>query len=256
MDNTNNILLKDVCNNYNNIINSKQYQNNTNTSYSDIPKTIIDLYKQTYLNQPIIIGISGIPGSGKSSLALSIQNSINDLLNNTNNSQDTSQEICVILPMDGYHLYAKGLTSDQLKYRGRIDTFDLDRFNKDLINLSHNIKSNNLITLKFPNFDHKLKDPTDDGIQINLEINKIILVEGIYLYNEKVNQDEFNLKLFIKSDIENSMNRVAKRSIEANICNNDEEALQRAFDNDLNNANYVLKNSILDKYMLFVNYID
>lgn len=60
-----------------------------------------------------MIGVCGIPGSGKSTI-----------------SRKVSQKLqhSVVLPMDGFHIVRKLLTEEGIIRRGAAFTFDLDKF--------------------------------------------------------------------------------------------------------------------------------
>jgi pantothenate kinase len=64
-----------------------------------------------------LIGICGIPGAGKSTIA----HSLTQLL-----------PLSVVLPMDGFHIMRNQLTEEGIKRRGAAFTFDLEKFNQKI----------------------------------------------------------------------------------------------------------------------------
>lgn len=84
----------------------------------DLTNILDFLQLQLKLKSKVIIGICGIPGSGKSTFSVQLSNSLPD---------------SIVIPFDGYHKYRKELNEDQIKYRGRFDTFNLDKFKSDFL---------------------------------------------------------------------------------------------------------------------------
>jgi len=194
-------------------------------------------------NKKIVIGISGIPGSGKSSFSECFKEKLTLTLKD--------DLVIKIIPLDGFHKYKKELNEEQVRFRGRIDTFDLENFKQKLKELKEDGHSKNLF---FPSFQHEVKDPKENEIKIN-ETDNIIIIEGLYLFVKELNVDElFDLKIFIESDIEKAMERVALRNFKAGISKTLEESIERVNYNDLVNAEYVLKNSNFDN-IIFIKYI-
>ncbi|KAL4476083.1 hypothetical protein ABPG74_009816 [Tetrahymena malaccensis] len=173
------------------------------------------------------IGIAGIPGGGKSTLTQKIVNQI-------------GSDICQVVPMDGYHLYLKELSPEQLARRGAPDTFNSIKFKNDLLKLKQERQG------EFPSFDHAVKDPIENDIKISKN-TKVIIVEGLYLLMKEWNLiDLFDMKIFIKCNQDEADKRVANRHFQAGICSTIEAAILQAKNNDRVNANYILDNSFID----------
>ena len=201
--------------------------------YSNIDD-IINVISKT--NKRIFIGISGIPGSGKTTFASSLKQKLN----------------CKIIPLDGYHLYRNQLNDDQIFYRGRYDTFNMNKFKNDFISLYNNPNDN----FYFPSFEHSIKDPIENNILITKDDN-IIIFEGLYLFISELNLSSyFDFKIFLVTDINESMKRVALRNYKSGISNTLEESIVRTEENDRKNANYVLNNSDISDYTYLINYIE
>ena len=172
-----------------------------------------------------LIGVAGIPGSGKTTLC----------------SQYLQKVIpnSVVLPMDGYHLYRKDLDENGHRYRGAPFTFDSKKFKDDLLALKKNGKGS------FPSFDHAVKDPVENDIVVGEGV-KCVIVEGLYLFLEDWGLGGlFDAEVFIDCDVDQAIERVAKRHVECGISNSLEEAIVRANDNDRKNALHILEKSIL-----------
>lgn len=97
--------------------------------------------------------------------------------------------------MDGFHLYRNILDEEGTRRRGAPFTFDLQKFRQKLVEL----KSSKSFPIKFPSFDHAIKDPVQDDIIVTEDI-KCVIIEGLYIFEESLKLDEDNfwdMKLFI-----------------------------------------------------------
>eukprot|EP01118_Nematostelium_gracile_P006092 TRINITY_DN1948_c0_g2_i2.p1 TRINITY_DN1948_c0_g2~~TRINITY_DN1948_c0_g2_i2.p1 ORF type:complete len:226 (+),score=57.49 TRINITY_DN1948_c0_g2_i2:80-757(+) len=177
-----------------------------------------------------IVAIAGIPGSGKTTMAFTINKLINERSPNTS----------VMVPMDGFHYYRKQL--DQMenpeeahRRRGAPFTF----WAEGIIDLIKRIRTDG--TAKAPSFDHSVGDPVEDDIVIEKN-HSIVIVEGIYLLLDEKPWDRlaeyFDLKWYIDCDINVAMDRVAKRH-EIDMGLSKEAARIRADTNDRSNAEFI-----------------
>ena len=119
----------------------------------------------------LLVGICGIPGSGKSSLARRVADRLNHA---------TAEPVAIVIGMDGWHYTRQQLSlSDDPKHafdrRGAEFTFDSSRFADFVVQLG-SIKDH---TVKAPSFDHAKKDPLEDDIQV-LPQHRVALIEGLY----------------------------------------------------------------------------
>lgn len=204
---------------------------------------IYDLIKKSLINKdskPLVIGISGIGGSGKTSL-------MNELIENLKNEYKISQIL-----FDGYHIERKYLSEDLLKVRGCLESFDIPKFKNDI---------NKLFTHKnnyFPYFDHELKDPIFDKIYIDLDQCDIIFIEGLYIFMEQIDILKYlDLKIFLTIDINEAVKLVAERNFKAGISNSIEESYIKTINSDKKNAELIIneiEKSIISDLYLF-NYI-
>ncbi|KAL4499765.1 hypothetical protein ABPG72_017305 [Tetrahymena utriculariae] len=173
------------------------------------------------------IGIAGIPGGGKSTLTQKIVDQI-------------GSNVCQIVPMDGYHLYLKELSAEQLARRGAPDTFNQIKFKNDLMRLKQEREG------QFPSFDHVVKDPIENDIIITKN-TRVIIVEGLYLLMKEWDLiNLFDMKIFIQCNQDEADMRVANRHFQAGICSTIEAAILQAKNNDRVNANYILNKSLID----------
>ena len=154
---------------------------------------------------PFMVGVCGIPGSGKSCSS--------EML--TANLQDVG---CTLLPADGYHYYKKDLESkengvDLLWRRGAPDTFDAQALYNDLRAIRNGVDEECILV---PGFCHSDGDPTPNAHCFNRFEHKVVVCEGLYLLHEgdgfdKV-RDLFDMTIFVDACIDRCMDRLKIRN--------------------------------------------
>lgn len=170
----------------------------------EVAKTIGDLAKISNPSRPLMVGVVGIPGSGKSTSC--------DILANA-----LGEEKTLVMPMDGYHYslaqLAKFPNADDAIYRrGASDTFDPVSLARDLERIAHGDESQ----VSIPGFDHAKGDPEENQHTFDREQHKIVICEGLYLLHdqdgwEKV-QKFLDWTVFIEADIDNCISRLKERN--------------------------------------------
>ena len=132
-------------------------------------------------------------------------------------------------------------------------TFDAKAFT-DFVNT---LKFQPDLTLYGPTFDHSIKDPTPNGIEVAKD-NRIIILEGNYVL---LNEGEWlncnkhlDKRLWVDVNEETAKARLIMRHVKSGICKNEEEALIRVNDNDLLNGKYARSRLLNDT--LIINSID
>lgn len=190
-----------------------------------------------------IVAIAGIPGSGKTTTAEAVVNHLNA----------NSTVRAALLSMDGFHLSRSEL--DQLPNakeahirRGAPWTFDVSRFLNFMRNLRDWADSTPLAkdgtwqpsdVLTAPTFDHKAKDPVEDGITIAPDAS-IIIVEGNYLLLDEPGWRDLaalaDYRVFVDTDLHEARDRTAKRHVKAGIEKTLEDGYRRVDSNDFLNG--------------------
>ena len=105
-----------------------------------------------------IVGIAGVPCSGKSTLGCELKNMVNNMV---------GWDVCECIGMDGYHYerkYLDRMENPKLAHekRGAHWTFDCMGFGMMLDRIYWDNRSDIIV----PSFDHALKDPTPNGTVI------------------------------------------------------------------------------------------
>ncbi|KAN0063028.1 hypothetical protein ACQY0O_004191 [Thecaphora frezii] len=169
----------------------------------------------------LLVGISGVPGSGKSTFA-------HRLVHRLNRSHPS---LAVLIGMDGWHLPRSALSQmpdPQLAFdrRGAEFTFDATRFSDFIASL----RSNRERTLCAPSFDHAKKDPVEDDIPVEPQ-NRIVVVEGLYC-NCKVGEwgraaREMDERWVCIIDRETVRERLVKRHVNTGVARDQKEAQWR-----------------------------
>ena len=166
-----------------------------------------------------LVGIAGIPGSGKTTLCRALGALSPD---------------AAIVPMDGYHLPRSALDAEGMRRRGALFTFNGATFRHDMEQLHHTRAG------VFPEFDHSEKDPRPGAIQITPEI-PLVFVEGIYVLMQDWQVEPlFDLRVFIDCDLDAATDRLAVRHVATGLAATRAEGRQRALDNDRINSLAIL----------------
>ena len=166
-----------------------------------------------------LLGVAGIPGSGKSTLCAAVRELMPDI---------------VVLPMDGYHLPRRLLDEEGLRRRGAPHTFDAAAFRTDIESLRRQREG------VFPAFDHAEGDPQPGAIRVTPAV-PIVLVEGLYVLMRNWQLEPlFDLTVFLECDPDVATRRVAARHLAAGLAATPDLARARALANDHVNALAIL----------------
>lgn len=161
----------------------------------------------------IIIGITGVPGAGKSTLAQKIVNHFNAI----------QPQTAAYLPMDGFHKSNAQLQQQgQFNRKGAIDTFNVDGY----LEILENIKHNQMV--KAPEYCRKIHDIVPESILIDKQ--QLIITEGIFLLANEGNWSKVRSYLdyciFLEEDDEILHDRLIQRQMNKGITR---EAAQQHF---------------------------
>jgi pantothenate kinase len=195
-----------------------------------------------------MIAISGIPGSGKTTLAATVTTRLNALHNEEcpGLAQSTS-EIAAFIHMDGYHLSRAQLSAmpdptNAHARRGAAFTFDGDKFLELVKKLREPLMPESK-TLYAPSFDHAVKDPVEDDIPIHPSA-RVMLFEGNYLSLDKPPWNEAARLMdelwFMEVEFETARSRLVSRHVKAGIATDEDAANKRVTENDLVNGKEIV----------------
>ncbi|KAF5677738.1 hypothetical protein FDENT_9163 [Fusarium denticulatum] len=205
--------------------------------YAQLERRVLSLLQQLHEKSSdarSIIILAGPPGSGKSTTASQVVQRIN---------ARHQTPIAKVLPMDGYHYSRSHLDSlpnhvEAHARRGAHWTFDGQAV-LDMVKQLHASRESPFATLYMPSFDHEIKDPVPDVIEISPDV-KIVLVEGNWLlYNEQPWNQIVNYAddtWFVDVEPQLALQRVAKRHVACGIEGTLEAAMDRARNNDMKNG--------------------
>lgn len=207
-----------------------------------------ELWKNKEDESRLLIGVSGIPGSGKTTLAAAVARRINTLYNSSH-PNETNDNFAVVIPMDGFHLYRAQLASmpdpaTAIHRRGAAFTFDADRFYKLVQQLREPTSTK---TVYAPSFGHAIKDPVEDDIAVQPQ-SRILIIEGLYL---ALNREPWSSAArlmdelwFIAIDRKLARGRLIKRHVASGIVPDEAAADHRITSTDFLNANDIEQNRL------------
>lgn len=169
-----------------------------------VAKHILALKKVSNPSRPLMVGVVGIPGSGKSTSC--------DIL-----AKLLGDERCLVMPMDGYHYSMAQLmqfpnADDAIYRRGACDTFDSPSLAKDLERIAHGREP----LVSIPGFDHAKGDPTPNQHLFDRNKHDIVICEGLYLLHDQQGwehiQKFLDWTIYIEADIDVCMERLKERN--------------------------------------------
>jgi pantothenate kinase len=202
-----------------------------------LPATEADTSKR------IVIGVVGLPGSGKSTIATKFVDAVNERMNT---------KTAVALSMDGFHLTKAELAqfadpAAALQRRGSPWTFDP----AGLASKLQQLRKTSETSTTWPDFQHGVGDPVADAISVNPD-TKLIIVEGLYLLHREHGWDLSGLLdecWYLDTSMDVAMERLVKRHM-ASWGFSREQALDRLAMNDRLNADIVLQSRLRADYFV------
>ncbi|KAF8480805.1 P-loop containing nucleoside triphosphate hydrolase protein, partial [Russula ochroleuca] len=210
-------------------------------------------------NGRLLIGIAGIPASGKSTLAVLVVGKVNQLLDQSRSEPPSTPEPtllessrAILVGLDGWHLTRAQLDSmpdPKLAHdrRGAHWTFDADSYVSFIHELREPVLSGGSATITAPSFDHAVKDPCPHAITIQPE-HRIIVIEGLYTFLSLPPWVDAGKLLderwLVELDPTVASKRLVKRHVISGVAKDQEEAHWRAVENDTPNGLFLLNNSL------------
>ena len=157
------------------------------------------------VGKPLLVGVVGNPGSGKTTSCFSLKEILSDIG-------------CFVMPFDGYHipmadLEASSNAEDLIYRRGAPDTFNPDQLLNDIQRIKTSTDEK-VITL--PGFDHEKGDPEPDEHEFRRDEHNIVLVEGLYLLHDDAAwrdiAQQFDYSIFVNANVDVCIERLKIRN--------------------------------------------
>jgi len=203
----------------------------------------------------LLVGISGIPASGKTTFAQILTKRINHILSQARSESTTIQADvdhpqAILVGLDGWHLTRAQLDvfpDPQTAHdrRGSHWTFDGASYVSFVRALRDTTIGTSVITA--PSFDHALKDPTPDAVSI-YPYHRIVIIEGLYVFLGIKPWSEGGILLderwFIQIDPVEARRRLVKRHVLTGVSKDLKEAEWRADENDGPNGLFLIGNML------------
>lgn len=180
-------------------------------------------------NERILVGISGAPGAGKSTLSQALSTKLNKL-----------ERVAAVIPMDGYHL-DDSLLEDLglLKRKGAPETFDFAGFKHLLLRIKNEDE------VVYPVFDRE-REISIAGARILKKNIRIVIVEGNYLLFDEEPwsclSKLWDYSVFLDVELTVLEQRLIDRWLDHGFSR--AEAQQKALENDIQNAKRVIASRI------------
>ncbi|CAE6475273.1 unnamed protein product, partial [Rhizoctonia solani] len=197
---------------------------------------LIDKLKSFPPERRLLVGICGIPASGKTTLTKKIVEKINLI----------EDGVAVVVGLDGWHfsraeLDKFGDVKEAYDLRGAAFTFDAASYVKFITTLRQSPSSSitpppQTSNIYAPTFDHTLKDPAPNG-QTILPSHRIVLIEGLYTFIStpewKAAGEALDERWLVDIDIPEATRRLVQRHVVTGVAKDLEEASWRAENNDM-----------------------
>jgi pantothenate kinase len=160
------------------------------------------------------VGITGIPGAGKSTLARHLRDAVCHI--------SQWPEMAVVVPLDGFHMTKEELTQRGLiERKGSPETFLAQAFFASLLSIK---RANQPVLM--PLYSRQLHEPVANALEVSAEA-PIILVEGNYILCDfgiwRSIAALFDIKIFIDTPAAKARRWIIERHMEGGLISEEAE---------------------------------
>ncbi|KAI0046118.1 P-loop containing nucleoside triphosphate hydrolase protein [Auriscalpium vulgare] len=208
---------------------------------AQLAQVLSDRLLHTPPDARLLVGISGIPASGKSTLAALIVAALDA----------AAPGRAVLVGLDGWHLtraQLDALPDPQLAHdrRGIHWTFDAPAYVSFVRALRQPVAADaDAEPITAPSFDHAVKDPTPHAVSV-LPAHRIVVIEGLYTFLSIQPWAEAGLLLderwWVELEEQEATRRLVKRHVVSGVAKDLDEAHWRADENDMPNGRFMIAN--------------
>lgn len=158
-----------------------------------------------------VIGLAGVPGSGKTTLAARLAEAVN---------ARTAPDTVVALGMDGFHFTKAELwqfpnPAEAFARRGAPWTFDANALQQRLLRLR---AAAGCADTLWPGFEHAVGDPVEGAYTVPAS-TRLVIVEGLYLFHQADRWETisplFDERWYLDTPLEIAIERLALRHMQA-----------------------------------------
>ncbi|KAI1789180.1 P-loop containing nucleoside triphosphate hydrolase protein [Ganoderma leucocontextum] len=231
---------------------------------------LLDRLKHILPDARLIVGIAGVPASGKSTLAQLITDRVNAavrvwLRNGTDAvtaAVHNAEPVAVYVGLDGWHLTRAQLDAfpdPKLAHdrRGAHWTFDGEGYVGFVRALRRPIHATPATpganaspanqTVYAPSFDHAKKDPVFDSIPVYPH-HRLVILEGLYTFLKtepwSAASELLDERWWVDINEETAEKRLVVRHVKTGVAKDMEEAIWRSRENDVPNGRFIRGNTM------------
>ncbi len=204
-----------------------------------------NLFRRAPNYSRLLVGISGVPASGKSTLSRLLVNKVNALLREQP-SVYQPKLASIAVGLDGWHFTRAQLDAfpdPKLAHdrRGAHWTFDGESYIDYIRRLRQplpppvDVDSSEASIIDAPSFSHELKDPAPRSVLI-YPYHRLVIIEGLYTFLSVPPWREagelLDERWWVDISEEDAERRLVPRHLKSGICKDLDEAEWRAREND------------------------
>ncbi|KAH9927435.1 P-loop containing nucleoside triphosphate hydrolase protein [Epithele typhae] len=214
---------------------------------------LVGRLKDTPPDGRLLVGIAGVPASGKSTLSQLVVDRVNaqtrSAVDNVAAVHDpSSQPIAVYIGLDGWHLSRAQLDAfpdPKLAHdrRGAHWTFDGEGYVTFVRALRQPLAPS--ATVYAPSFSHENKDPVYDHLPVHPH-HRLVLIEGLYTFLAikpwSAASEMLDERWWVQVTEEEAENRLVTRHVRTGVAKDMDEAIWRSRENDAPNGRFIQEN--------------